>query len=119
MKKFLNAFMFCTAACAACASDDLGDMLDQFEYAKGLLGQSRFGRTTQSILSQKELAQTADWGGSMLVFKLENTAGIQFWQWRSFVGEYTYAFYVLQDYEKSDNWQKIKLFPEIKELSKQ
>lgn len=31
MKKFLNAFMFCTAACAACASDDLGDMLDQFE----------------------------------------------------------------------------------------
>ena len=111
--------MFCAAACAACASDDLGDMLDQFEYAKGLLGQSRFGRTTQSILSQKELSQTADWGGSMLVFKLENTAGIQFWQWRSFVGEYTYAFYVLQDYEKSDNWQKIKLFPEIKNLSEQ
>lgn len=55
----------------------------------------------------------------MLVFKLENTAGIQFWQWRSFVGEYTYAFYVLQDYEKSDNWQKIKLFPEIKNLSEQ
>ena len=119
MKKFLNAFMFGAAACAACASDELYDMLEQFESAESLLGQSRFGRTTQSILSQKELAKTADWGGAMLVFKLENTAGLPFWKWRSYVGEYTYAFYVLQDYEKSDNWQKIRLFPEIKNLSEQ
>lgn len=82
-----------------------------------LLGQSRFARATDAFLSQKDLAQTADWGGAMLVFKIENLAGAPFWKWRSYVGEYTYAFYVLRDYEKADNWQKIKLFPEIKELS--
>ena len=79
MKKILNAFMFCAAACAACASDELYDMLVQLESAESLLGQSRFGRTTQSILSQKELVQTADWGGAMLVFKLENTAGFVYY----------------------------------------
>ncbi len=119
MKKFLNAFIFCATACVACASDELYDMLEQFESAESLLGQSRFGRTTQSILSQKELIQTADWGGAMLVFKIENLAGLPFWKWRSYVGEYTYAFYVLCDYDKADNWQKIRLFPEVKELSKQ
>lgn len=118
MKKFLNAFIFCATACVACASDEL-DMLEQFESAESLLGQSRFARATDAFLSQKDLAQTANWGGEMLVFKLENTAGTQYWKWRSYVGEYTYAFYVLCDYDKADNWQKIRLFPEVKELSKQ
>ena len=83
---------------------------------KILLGQSRFVSASLFLFGQ---SQTADWGGEMLVFKLENTAGLPFWKWRSYVGEYTYAFYVLCDYDKADNWQKIKLFPEIKELSKQ
>lgn len=128
MKKFLNAFMFCTAACAACASDELYDMLEQFESAESLLGQKQTAQAGEILLRQSRFvsaslflfgqSQTADWGGEMLVFKLENTAGLPFWKWRSYVGEYTYAFYVLCDYDKADNWQKIKLFPEIKELSK-
>lgn len=137
MKKLLKIFAFTASACAACASDELYDMLVQLESAESLigqkqtaqtardaqtdealLGQSRFARATDAFLSQKDLVQTANWGGEMLVFKLENTAGLPFWKWRSYVGEYTYAFYVLCDYDKADNWQKIKLFPEIKELSK-
>lgn len=137
MKKVLKIFAFAASACAAYASDELYDMLVQLESAESLigqkqtaqtardaqtgealLGQSRFARATDAFLSQKDLAQTANWGGEMLVFKLENTAGLPFWKWRSYVGEYTYAFYVLCDYDKADNWQKIKLFPEIKELSK-
>lgn len=148
MKKLLKIFAFAASACAACASDELYDMLVQFESAESLIGQkqtaqtARDAQTGEALLGQKQTvqagkillgqsrfvsaalylfgqSQTADWGGKMLVFKLENTAGLPFWKWRSYVGEYTYAFYVLQDYEKSDNWQKIKLFPEIKELSKQ
>lgn len=144
MKKLLKIFAFAASACAAYASDELYDMLVQLESAESLigqkqaaqageallgqkrdaqtdealLGQSRFARATDAFLSQKDLVQTANWGGEMLVFKLENTAGLPFWKWRSYVGEYTYAFYVLCDYDKADNWQKIKLFPEIKELSK-
>lgn len=138
MKKVLKIFAFAASACAAYASDELYNMLVQLESAESLigqkqtaqtardaqtdealLGQSRFARATDAFLSQKDLVQTANWGGEMLVFKLENTAGLPFWKWRSYVGEYTYAFYVLCDYDKADNWQKIKLFPEIKELSKQ
>lgn len=149
MKKLLKIFAFAASACAACASDELYDMLVRFESAEALLGQkqtartardaqageallrqqqaartgeallgqSRFARATDAFLSQKDLAKTADWGGAMLVFKLENLAGAPFWKWRSYVGEYTYAFYVLCDYDKADDWQKIKLFPEIKKLS--
>lgn len=131
MKKLLKIFAFAASACAACASSELYDMLVQLESAESLigqkqtaqtgeilLGQSRFARATDAFLSQKDLAQTADWGGAMLVFKIENLAGAPFWKWRSYVGEYTYVYYVLCDYDKADNWQKIKLFPEIKELSK-
>ena len=146
MKKLLKIFAFAASACAACASDELYDMLVRFESAESLIGQkqtaqtARDAQTGEALLGQKQTTQTgetllrqsrfvlaaaylfgqcqtADWGGEMLVFKLENTAGLPFWKWRSYVGEYTYAFYVLQDYEKSDNWQKIKLFPEIKNLS--
>ncbi len=129
-KKLLKIFAFAASACVAFASGELYDMLVQLENAESLigqkqtaqagetlLGQSRFARATDAFLSQKDLAQTADWGGAMLVFKIENLAGAPFWRWRSYVGEYTYAFYVLRDYENADNWQKIKLFPEIKELS--
>lgn len=147
MKKVLKIFAFAASACAAYASDELYDMLVQFESAESLIGQkqtaqtARDAQTDEALLGQKQTvqagkillgqsrfvsaslflfgqSQTADWGGEMLVFKLENTAGLPFWKWRSYVGEYTYAFYVLCDYDKADNWQKIKLFPEIKELSK-
>ena len=135
MKKLLKIFAFAASACAACASDELYDMLVRFESAESLIGQKQTAQTARAaqageiLLRQSRFvsaslflfgqSQTADWGGEMLVFKIENLAGLPFWQWRSYVGEYTYAFYVLQDYEKSDNWQKIRLFPEIKNLSEQ
>ena len=148
MKKLLKIFAFAASACAACASDELYDMLVQLESAERLIGQKQTAQTAQdaqtgeALLRQQQAArtgeallgqsrfvsaslclfgqtQTADWGGEMLVFKLENTAGLPFWKWRSYVGEHTYVYYVLGDYEKADNWQKVKLFPEIKELAKE
>ena len=128
MKKLLKIFAFAASACAAYASDELYDMLVQLESAESLIGQKQTVQAGKILLGQSRFvsaslflfgqSQTADWGGEMLVFKLENTAGLPFWKWRSYVGEYTYAFYVLCDYDKADNWQKIKLYPEIKELSK-